>query len=53
MKMSAIDQEKLKYSNIYEELERKAMALWAKGLEDEINLILSTEIEQEFRSYQK
>ncbi len=53
MKMSTIDKEKLQSKNIYDDLERKALTLAARGLEEsEITLILSTELESEFRVYQ-
>lgn len=53
MKMSAIDKEKLKHKSIYDALECKAMSLKTKGLEEnEINQILSADIENAFQSYQ-
>jgi transcriptional regulatory protein LevR len=52
MEMSAIDREKLKHSSFYDNLERMAASLSAKGLEDEdINLVLSAEVENTFRNY--
>lgn len=53
MKMSEMDKEKLKSNNIYHEIDRKSLALAARGLEeDEINLLLSTELESIFNRYQ-
>ena len=53
MKMSSLDKEKLKGNNIYDELDRKALSLAARGLEEnEIDLLLSTEVENMFRRYQ-
>ncbi len=54
MKMNSIVKEKLKSKNIYDDLERKSVTLAARGLdENEINLILSSDLESEFRVYQK
>lgn len=53
MEMSAIDKDKLTYTNMYDELDRKATVLAARGLEEnDINLILSTDVENMLRSYQ-
>ncbi len=53
MKMSSMDKEKLNNINIYDELDRKASFLASRGLEDnEITLLLSTEVESIFRRYQ-
>lgn len=53
IKMSSVDMEKLKNKSIYDDLNLKAESLAARGLEvSEINLILSTELEDRFHKYQ-
>lgn len=53
METSAVDRERLTYTNMYEELDRKAVELAARGLEeDDVNLILSTDVETMIQSYQ-
>ncbi len=52
MEMSAINREKLTYTNMYDKLEKKAAELTARGLEDDdVNLILSTDVETMFQTY--
>lgn len=54
MKMSAIDKDKLTYANMYDKLERKTVLLASRGLEEsDINLVLSTDVENMLRNYQK
>lgn len=53
MKMSVIDQEKLKYNSIYDRLERRVTSLEAEGLEaEDINLIISAEVGNLLQRYQ-
>lgn len=50
---SMIDKGKPDYRSVYDELDRRALSLTEKGFkDDEISLILSTEIETEFRKVQ-
>lgn len=53
IEISAAKKDKLTYKNLYDDLEHKALELETRGLqEDDINLILSTDIENIFRGYQ-
>ncbi len=52
VKMSSVDKEKLNNVSIYEDLHQKAESLAASGLdENDINIILSTELENRFHKY--
>jgi transcriptional regulatory protein LevR/transcriptional regulator with AAA-type ATPase domain len=54
VEMSANENDKRTYENMYDELEHKAMLLSLKGLEEsDIKLILSADVENRFLNYQR
>jgi transcriptional regulatory protein LevR/transcriptional regulator with AAA-type ATPase domain len=54
MKMSSIDRAKLKSSNLYDEMDRKANALVGLGIsDDEIGVLLTAEFDTLFNRYMK
>ena len=54
MEMCPIDRNKLMDVSMYDIIEKRAMELTSRGLSDnDINIVLSAEIENEFRKYEK